>query len=157
LGLPLRPNCQVSQRTGWYQGHVERIRLRRRRDRALSAVLDGKAPDYSRRKARRAEGSGEVLAGAVSTTRQGVIATKTRETDDEVASKGRSASLRGDDRPWRASLSAAVGCQYNGAGQFFSGTISRNICALSAIGRRTKRGIQRDVIGCSFRSKIGAV
>src|SRR5262245_48666819 len=62
----------------------------------------------------------------VSAIRQGVTATNASElagvSDNTVASLLR--TLNSPNSPVTASLSAPVGCQYNGAGQFFSGTVS---------------------------------
>src|ERR1700688_4493795 len=62
----------------------------------------------------------------VSTKRQGVIPTKTNEFAGVWASGITSAAAMPEVSGFAASSrSSTVGCQYNGAGQYFSGATSR--------------------------------
>ena len=77
----------------------------------------------------------------VSTTRQGVIPTNTREFGGAWA-WGNGLAAFGCPL---ACASACVGCQYNGAGQCLSGATSRprETCAGSAIGMRNSKEAAR--------------
>src|SRR5277367_6498014 len=70
----------------------------------------------------------------VSTSRQGVTATKVRALVDTAVAENWS-SGSGDAV---VSLSA-LGCQYKGLDQLLRGTISRATCAVRAIGRKAAR------------------
>jgi hypothetical protein len=74
----------------------------------------------------------------VSTTRQGVIATKTNEFTGVCACAMAllEAFAKMPDLA-AVSFSARLGCQNNGAGQFLSGAVSDTACALSIIADRT--------------------
>src|SRR6516225_7840202 len=78
----------------------------------------------------------------VSTTRQGVMATKTNEFTGVCARGLSEASAKSLDLA-PISDSARLGCQNSGAGQFLSGAISRTACPLSPIADRTIRDTLR--------------